>query len=184
MRLLRTILVCGALACSLLCPLGNPAASDDPVRVFTARKILTLERAAPEATAVAVAGGRIVAVGSLEEVRAALGERPHEIDGRFESQVLMPGFIDNHLHPSMAALLLPMKFATPYDWDLPDRKVVGVRGREAYLARLRELEAGLESPDSWLIAVGAPALGFHDGARLPAGAGLGGRQRPRPIRGR
>jgi hypothetical protein len=71
MRLLRTILVCGALACSLLCPLGNLAASDDPVQVFTARKILTLERAAPEATAVAVAGGRIVAVGSVEEVRSA-----------------------------------------------------------------------------------------------------------------
>lgn len=140
-----------------------PAAADetaDAVRIFTARKIVTLESSAPEATAVAVANGRIVAVGSLDSVRATLGERPHEVDRTLEARVLLPGFIDNHLHPSMAALLLPMEFATPYDWDLPGRKVVGVRGRAAYLARLRELEAGLEDPTTWLFAWGYHAL-FH-----------------------
>ena len=159
MRTRTAILVCGLLVGSLLASTLAEAAGDS-LRVFTARKILTLEASAPEATAVAVDGAGIVAVGTLDSLRQTLGDRPYEVDRRFADYVLLPGFIDNHLHPSMAAVLLPMEFATPYDWDLPGRKVVGVRGREAYLARLRELEAGLADPKAWLIAWGYHAL-FH-----------------------
>ena len=50
--------------------LAPPAAPG--VTIFTAKKVLTMERSNPEATAVAVSGKRIVAVGSLPEVKAAL----------------------------------------------------------------------------------------------------------------
>ena len=48
--------------------------TQDGLVVYTARKILTMERANPEATSVAVRGKRIVAVGSLAEVKSALGD--------------------------------------------------------------------------------------------------------------
>ena len=51
-----------ALAQGDLNVLFAPSAADAPTRVFTARKILTMEPANPTATAVAVAGDRILAV--------------------------------------------------------------------------------------------------------------------------
>src|SRR5512135_3917446 len=67
-----------------------PAGAESPTRVFTAAKIITMEPANPTATAVAIAGHRILAVGSLEEVRKALADRPLALDQRFEGKVLLP----------------------------------------------------------------------------------------------
>ena len=128
-------------------------------RIFVARNIVTMDPQRPVARAVAVRDGRIAAVGSLAEVRAALDPDSYEIDQRFSDKVLMPGLIDNHLHPSMAALLLPMRFATPFDWSLPDREVRGIREPAAWRARLRELES--ETPaGEWLYVWGYHGL-FH-----------------------
>ena len=66
-------------------------ASLGPVTVYTAKKILTMERSNPEATAVAVAGKRILAVGSLEEVKAALGDRQFTVNETFKSKVIHAG---------------------------------------------------------------------------------------------
>jgi hypothetical protein len=43
--------------------------------IFVARKIITMERDNPTATAVAVAGDKILATGSLDQVKAALAGR-------------------------------------------------------------------------------------------------------------
>ena len=120
---------------------GAPAGAQEQLTVFTARKIVTLEPSQPFATAVAVQGGRIVSLGSLEDLAPWLEGRETRIDRRFEGSVLMPGLIDNHLHPLLAALLLPMDFVTPDDWDLPDGKVKAVHGQDNYRARLGALEA-------------------------------------------
>jgi hypothetical protein len=71
----------------------------------------------------------------------------------------MPGFIDPHLHPYLAGILLPMEFITPHDWNLPGHRVEGVRGRQAYLGRLRAHEAELDD-DEWLWTWGYHQL-FH-----------------------
>ncbi len=42
--------------------------------IFTAKEILTLDPANPSAEAVAVVGGRILAVGSLDELKKAAGD--------------------------------------------------------------------------------------------------------------
>ena len=67
--------------------------------VYTAKKIITMDEATPEATAVAVAGDKITAVGSLEQVKQQLGSQPYNVVDTFKDKVLLPGFIDNHLHP-------------------------------------------------------------------------------------
>ena len=72
----------------------------------------------PEATAVAVRDGMIVETGTKETMQPWLDAQSHRIDERFSNHVIMPGFIDPHLHPTLAALLLPCHFfftpARPY----------------------------------------------------------------------
>ncbi len=138
----------------------GPPAPDDTLRVLTARKILTIESDRPEATAVAIAAGRIVAVGSLDEVREALGDRPFELDDSFRGHVLVPGFIDPHIHPVLAATILPIEIVSAMEWTTPRGRTRAVRGREAFLARLRELDAQLRDeggPEDWL-----SVWGYHE----------------------
>ena len=63
----------------------------------------------PSATAVAVSGKRIVAVGSLDQVKAALGDRPYRVDDDLRRKIVLPGFIDQHLHPILGALTLAVE---------------------------------------------------------------------------
>jgi len=124
------------------------------MKVFVARNIRTMEPSRPEATAVAVRDGRIVEVGTLETLKPWLETHPHTIDRTFERHVLMPGFIDPHLHPSMAAYLLQCEFITAMEWQLPHKTVEPVRSREGWLARLNELHQAEPNPDLPIFAWG------------------------------
>lgn len=124
------------------------------ITVFTARRVRTMNPSNPVATAVAVRDGRIVEVGDRETMRPWLDAHPHDIDERFADKVIMPGFIDPHLHPSMAAMLLPCHFITAMEWRLPNRICPPIKGKDAYMARLREIEAGLPDPAEPLITWG------------------------------
>jgi len=138
----------------------GPRAPDDALRVLLARKILTMDPDRPEATAVAIASGRIVALGSLDDVRAALADRPFELDTSFRDHVLMPGFIDPHIHPTLAATILPIEIVSAMVWTTPRGRTRAVRGREAFLTRLRELDTQLRDggrPEEWL-----SVWGYHE----------------------
>lgn len=110
------------------------------VTLFVADTILTLDKAVPAkgATVVAVEGEKIVWVGGdLKAASEALPDKSFHVDRSFEDDVIMPGFIDPHLHPIMAAVLLPMEFITPEDWYLPRGSYAGVRTPEGYHQRLK-----------------------------------------------
>ena len=49
---------------------------------------------------------------------------------------MMPGFIEPHLHPSIAAIMLPNEIIAPYDWVLPDETKIGVQGHDNYIDRI------------------------------------------------
>ena len=108
------------------------------IRVFIAKTIHTMTHSAPTASAVAVRDGCILEAGSLETLRPWLDRHDHEIDERFAGKIILPGFIDPHLHPSLAAVILPSHFITAFEWDLPDRVVEPVKTPEAYRVRLRQ----------------------------------------------
>ena len=91
------------------------------ITVFVAKKIITMTEAQPEATAVAVRDGIILEVGSLDSLKPWLEHDEYEIVEDYTEQVLMPGLIDPHLHPIMAAVLLPMKFITALSGSFPGR---------------------------------------------------------------
>ncbi len=170
MRARVAILAAGVIAAGLLLLVLDPAGDEgSQLRVFSARKILTMEPDRPTATAVAVEDGRIVAVGSRGEVRAALGERAFEVDERFADRVLLPGFIDPHLHPSLAATVLPLEIVSAMEWVTPRGRSEAVRGSDAFLARLRELDRELDEGE-WLLVWGyhRPYHGDLDKAALDA----------------
>jgi hypothetical protein len=136
MILLATVSMLG-LGCS-----EPPAKSDgelvqaERITVYTAKQIITMNPEAPMATAVAVSEGRILAVGSRDEISARLEGREFVDDRTFAGKVLMPGFIDNHLHPYLAGILVPTTFITPFDWDLLTGIARGVQTQAAYRSRL------------------------------------------------
>jgi predicted amidohydrolase YtcJ len=61
--------------------------------------IYTIDDHQPRVEAIAVANGRILAAGSPAECRAALKDPYESID--LEGRVMLPGFIDTHIHPPM-----------------------------------------------------------------------------------
>lgn len=134
------------------------AASDETVTVFLAAKIVTMEAANPTAEAVAIAGKRIVAVGRLDEVKAALGDQPYQLDETFKARVVMPGFIDQHLHPVLGALTLAVVVIAPEDWVLPDKTFKASDSEADYRARLKAAEGGIANPSDWLISWGYQPL--------------------------
>ncbi|MEP5763679.1 MAG: amidohydrolase family protein [Halieaceae bacterium] len=159
-RVLASVLLAVfSVACTEKSPDKSAVYADDAVRVYLARSIVTMDAIRPRADAVAVADGRIVGVGNLFEIERNLGDRDYLVDKTFADKVLMPGFIEPHLHPYIAGILLPMEFITPHDWQLAGREVKAVRGRAAYLARVRAHESTLAG-DEWLWTWGYHPL-FH-----------------------
>lgn len=135
MKNLPTIALATLLSCLA------PTVSAAQMVVYTAKKIITMEPALPEATAVAVADGRIVAVGTLESLEPWLAASDVTVDRSLQDKILMPGFIDPHVHPSLPAVLTQFPFLAPDDWTLPTGKFPGATTPEAYRARLQELVA-------------------------------------------
>jgi predicted amidohydrolase YtcJ len=90
----RVALACAAgAACSAL---GTLAAAAPAERIIRGGPIVTVHAAQPTAEAVAIAGGRIVAVGSEAEVMRHKGPATEVTD--LAGKTLVPGFIDGHSH--------------------------------------------------------------------------------------
>lgn len=64
--------------------------------ILTGGQVLTLEPGAPTAQALAVAGDRILAVGSDEQVRDLAGPNTRALD--LQGRTVVPGWIDAHAH--------------------------------------------------------------------------------------
>lgn len=72
--------------------------------VFRGGSVHTLDAARRRATAVAVRGGRIVAVGHDADVRDLIGTGTDVVD--LAGRALLPGFQDAHVHPAFAGMTL------------------------------------------------------------------------------
>ena len=108
--------------------------------LYPAASIITMNPSLPRASAVLVKDQRIVEVGTPDTMAPWLDQYPHQIDDRFQDKVICPGFIDPHLHPSMAAVLLPMEFVTAMRWKLPWGEVEPVTDEASFTARMIALD--------------------------------------------
>ncbi len=140
---------------------GTPGSDIQQLTIYTAKKIITMEPALPEATAVAVANGKIVAVGSLEDLKPWTSKFDSTIDRTFADKILMPGFIDPHIHPSLPAVLTQFSFLAPDDWSLPTGEFPGARTPEQYLESLQALVESHYSDPSVDTSVPFIAWGYH-----------------------
>ena len=81
---------------ALLLAAGPAWAADAPDLILAGGKVFTADPARPWAEALAIAGDRIVAVGTSAEVRALAGPATRVIE--LQKRVVVPGFNDAHTH--------------------------------------------------------------------------------------
>jgi predicted amidohydrolase YtcJ len=105
--------------------------------IFYNGDIITMEGNEPYyVEAVVQREGKIIFVGSKEEAFSQFEgkAKKHDLNG----ETMLPGFIEPHLHPSIAATVLPNDIVAPYDWVLPHVTKKGVTGHDNYIARITE----------------------------------------------
>jgi predicted amidohydrolase YtcJ len=108
--------------------------------IFEGGTLLTMDPARPRATALAVHGGRIVAVGEGDELRRHLtAARVVSLQGR----TVVPGFHDAHNHmPSFGMGLADIPLGSPPAGSVED------------ILRLVKARAATEPPGAWVIGSG------------------------------
>jgi len=119
--------------------------------LFTAKSVITMNPSMPRADAILVRDGRIIEVGCEEQMRPWLDAHPHTTDHQFSEKIICPGFIDPHLHPTMAAVLLPMEFITAMRWKLPWGTVEPTLTGDQFDQRMANLHAEKEQDNPLFI---------------------------------
>jgi hypothetical protein len=130
------------------------------VTIFRAKEIVTLDPDKPSATAVAVLGDRILAVGSVVELKSAAAGQPYVVDETFADKVITPGLIAQHDHPLLTGLTMVSEIIAIEDWALPSGVVPAANGPEEYRKRLAEADAKLKDPAALLVTWGYHPV-FH-----------------------
>jgi len=133
------------------------------LKIYTAKRILTMDPGRPFATAIAINGDKIVSVGTLESLKPYMDRHPYEIDDSFQDNILMPGFIDSHTHMRFSGVYMMMYYVGPIE-------SYGAKGgtndpcltRDDVLDRLRDIVSKQEDPNQPVLCWGYdPAK--HDG---------------------
>ncbi|EDV19490.1 uncharacterized protein TRIADDRAFT_62053 [Trichoplax adhaerens] len=88
-----------------------------PVKIYTAKKVYTMNALQPEATAIAVQGDRIFAVGSEDSIVTGLKarEQSYEIKRDYKDCFFYPGFIEPHCHASMEGMYFKFYYVGAVD---------------------------------------------------------------------
>lgn len=109
-------------------------------KVLVNGKILTVDENFSIASAIAIEGERIVAVGDSDSVSALIGDSTEVID--LEGKTVIPGLIDNHIHFIRAG----------QSWDVQAR-IDGVDSRQEALDIISAKAASME-PGEWVMVQG------------------------------
>jgi predicted amidohydrolase YtcJ len=118
-----------------------------PDLVFLGGPVLTMDAARTRATALAVRGDRIVAVGH-DEIRELIGPRTEIVD--LKGGLLLPGFQDAHVHAVMGGL------------ELGQCDLSGTTDVQEYLGRIAGYAA--EHPErEWIVGSGWAMQSFPGG---------------------
>ena len=122
-------------------------------RIIIPKDLVTLDSDYPNATAVLIRDDRIHAVGAKEDLIKEFPNTP--VDLTHKNDVLIPGFIEHHIHPLLAAITMNSEIVAIDDWTVLNKKSTGIRDREGYLKKLKELESSMNTNDPLI------SWGFH-----------------------
>ncbi len=114
----------------------NSMSADE--QLYFGGEICTLDRANPAAEALAVKGGKIIAVGPKEACRSFLGSAYEAVD--LAGCTLLPGFIDTHLHPTLMVF---------YNMNLNLEGVSTVAGLQERIT----LAGKVKRDDAWIVGL-------------------------------
>ncbi|HLW74107.1 MAG TPA: amidohydrolase, partial [Gammaproteobacteria bacterium] len=79
-------------------------------------KLVTMDKEKPEAEALAVKDGRILALGSDADIQAYVGQKTQVLD--LKGMTAVPGFIEGHGHfLELGDSLLQLDLTKAKDWD-------------------------------------------------------------------
>jgi len=120
---------------------GPLATQPSPAVIYVAREFITMDPNKPRAGAIAVRDGKFVAVGTRAEVGAVAG-KDARLDETFNDKVVIAGFVEQHVHPVLAALTMNTKVISIEDWDAIDGFSPAVRDEKSYAERLTAALAG------------------------------------------
>ncbi|MGH6825011.1 amidohydrolase [Methyloceanibacter sp.] len=139
-------------------PVPEAAAAPAPskkITIYTAKTIVTQDPGTPTAQAVAVMDGKILGVGTLDEVKGWVTDEDVKIDRQFQDAVIVPGFIEAHMHPQITGVLWLGVYVGRFDRTSPEGTLVkGLETKEAVLERLKEAAAKMPADGKWLVAWG------------------------------
>ncbi len=82
-------------------------------------KIYTVDPKNSWADTLAIKGGKILSIGSMETVKMFIGDQTEILD--LQGKMVLPGFVDAHMHPLMSA---DIYFNQVKLFDLPNREVM------------------------------------------------------------
>ena len=130
---------------------GHPAATTTADAIYFGGDIVTMAGDSVQyAPAVAILNGKILFVGVKEQALSFKGDKTQIVD--LQGKTMMPGFIEPHLHPTIAAIMLPNEIIAPYDWVLPNETKRGVQGHDEYIDRITEsIENNAQSDQVYFI---------------------------------
>ena len=132
------------------------------IRVFQARRVITLNASLPVATHIAVRDGRVLGVGGPEMVQ---GFGRATLDDRFADHVIVPGFVEGHGHAA-DGLMWRNTYVGFFPRTAPDGTLhPGFPDIAAVVAHLRRIEAAMPDPATPLIAWGFDPI-YFDGPRM------------------
>ena len=132
------------------------------ITIFQAKRIITLNSYRPFATHVAVQNGKILGVGSLEQLQ---GWGEYNLDTSLSRKILMPGFVEGHSH-APEGQIWDYTYLGYFERRDPDGIIhTKLENFDQILDRLREVERLMEDPDEPLFAWGFDPL-FFDSERM------------------
>ena len=116
-----------------------------PITIYAAKKIITMNPNQTVASHVAVQEGRILGVGSLQDL-AGWGD--YKLDQTFAEKILLPGFVEGHAH-TMEGTLWRYVYCGYFDRMDPNGKLwTGANSIDAMLTRLKQAEAKMTSAET------------------------------------
>ena len=129
------------------------AEESSAVKIFIAKDIITLNKNNDSVEAIATQGSKIIKVGSKEELTSIYPDATLISD--YEKAIIVPGFIEHHIHPFLAAVTMNSEILAIEDWQLPSKTSIGVRDRSSYLVNLSKIEENHPENQSLI------SWGFH-----------------------
>jgi predicted amidohydrolase YtcJ len=156
----KTILFFIYTICLVSSVFATPAT---PITIFVAHKVITMNPAQPEATAVAVKDHRIFSVGSLVEMKSWMKPGTYTINTDFANDTITPGLIEAHAHWTMLVLFLGHPYVGYYDFLGYDAiNLPGSKSKQDVISHLKEANRNMSNPNEALFAWGYDPIFFNN----------------------